>query len=311
MSLCLPALVAAAPYTPVDDAQVLERVPARASDPAARELHALRQQLRQNPRDLSTAVRLAQRCYEEVAAQGDPRYIGYAQAALKPWLDLPDPPAAVRVLRAILLQYDHRFEPALVDLDAALRAEPGHAEAAAWRTAIQMVRADYSGARASCRQMAPHTTPLTAAACVAQVDAATGRAAPAATALRTALRENPQASAPERLWSLTRLAETEERRGEFTAAEAAFRAALAEGLPDVYLQAAYADFLLDRGRPAEVLALLQDRGRADVLLLRLALELRLRVRLQLRELSPHEFPLTSFSYIDRESRARKIVATEV
>ena len=34
-------------------------------------------------------------------------------------------------------------------------------------------------------------------------------------------------------------------------------------------------------------------------------------RLQLRELSPHEFPLTSFSYIDRESRARKIVATEV
>ena len=81
---------------------------------------------------------------------------------------------------------------------------------------------------------------------------------PAATALRTALRENPQASAPERLWSLTRLAETEERRGEFTAAEAAFREALAVGLPDVYLQAAYADFLLDRGRPAEVLALLLD-----------------------------------------------------
>jgi len=37
------------------------------------------------------------------------------------------------------------------------------------------------------------------------------------------------------------------------------------------------------------------------LLLRLALELRLRVRVQLHELSPHEFPLTSFSYIDRES----------
>ncbi|MBK6790170.1 MAG: hypothetical protein IPG77_21810, partial [Betaproteobacteria bacterium] len=44
------------------------------------------------------------------------------------------------------------------------------------------------------------------------------------------------------------------------AAEAAFRDALALAVPDVYLQAAYADFLLDRGRPAEVLTLLQDRG---------------------------------------------------
>ncbi|MDO8419024.1 MAG: hypothetical protein Q7S90_03220, partial [Rubrivivax sp.] len=178
LSLCLPALVAAAPYTPVDDAQVLERVPARASDPAARELHALRQALRQHPHDLALAVRLARRSYDEVAAQGDPRYIGHAQAALQPWLELPDPPVAVRVLRAVLLQFDHRFEPALADLDAALRAEPDHAEAAAWRTAILMVRADYAGARASCRQMAPHTTPLIAAACAAQVDAATGRAAP-------------------------------------------------------------------------------------------------------------------------------------
>ncbi len=58
------------------------------------------------------------------------------------------------------------------------------------------------------------------------------------------------------------------------AAEAAFRDALALGVPDVYVQAAYADFLLDRGRPAEVLTLLQDRSRADVLLLRLALAAR-------------------------------------
>ena len=272
--LCLPAMLTAAPYTPTDDAQVVERVPARASDPRAKEFHALRQQLRRSPQDLDLAVRFAQRCYEEVAAQGDPRYIGYAQAALQPWLGLADPPPAVRVLRAILLQFDHRFELALQDLEAVLRVEPDHVEAGAWRTAILMVRADYAGARASCRQMAPHTTPLGATACLAQVDAATGRAAQAATALRTALLANPQASAPERLWSLTRLAETEERRGDFVAAEAAFRDALALAVPDVYVQAAYADFLLDRGRPAEVLTLLQDRGRADVLLLRLALAAR-------------------------------------
>jgi len=271
LCLCLPTLVAAAPYTPTDDTQVLERVPARSSDPRARELHALRQQLRQDPQNLALAVRLAQRYYDEVAAQGDPRYIGQAQAALQPWLGLSDPPPPVRLLRAILLQFDHRFDEALADLDAVLRAAPDHVEAGAWRTAILMVRADYEGARASCRQLAPFTTPLSAAACAAQVDAATGRAATAAASLRAALRDHPQASAPERLWSLTRLAEIEERRGDAAAAEAAFREAQALGLPDVYLQAAHADFLLDQGRAAEVLVLLQGRGRADVLLLRLAL----------------------------------------
>ena len=40
---------------------------------------------------------------------------------------------------------------------------------------------------------------------------------------------------------------------------------------DQFLLAAYADFLLDRGRPGEVAALLKDWTRSDALLLRLAL----------------------------------------
>ena len=265
----LPAI--AAPFVPATDSQVLATVPARATDPRAREMLTLRQAWLRAPQDLDAAVAYARRGFEEVAAEGDPRFVGHAQAALKPWFSLPDPPVAVRVLRAQILQFDHQFSPALADLDAALRAQPDLGDAWAWRTAILMVQADYSAARRSCDGMAPHASALIAAACRAQVDAATGQSAAAAAALRAALAQQPAASADARLWALTRLAETEERRGAFAAAEAAFRDALALGLPDVYLQAAYADFLLDRGRPAEVLALLQDRGRADVLLLRLAL----------------------------------------
>jgi predicted Zn-dependent protease len=249
---------------------VLATVPARATDPRARELTALRAAWRARPQDLALSVQLAQRYFDEVAAEGDPRYVGYAQATLQPWWNLPQPPVAVRVLRAMLLQFDHRFEPALADLDAAVAADPDNAAAWSWRTAILMVQARYTQARSSCERMAALASRLVAVACRAQVDAATGRAAEAAAALRTALQAESGATAEERLWCLSRLAETEERRGAFAAAEAAFRAALALGVPDVYLQAAYADFLLDRGRPAEVLALLKDRGRADVLLLRLA-----------------------------------------
>jgi len=261
----------AAPFVPASDSQVLATVPARATDPRARELLALRQAWLRAPQDLEAAVAYARRCFEEVAAEGDPRFVGHAQAALKPWFGLPDPPVQVRVLRAQILQFDHQFAAALADLDAALRLQSDNADAWAWRTAILMVQADYAEARRSCAGLAPLATPLIAAACRAQVDATTGQAAAAATALRTALALQPGASAEARLWAFTRLAETEERRGDYPAAEAAFRAALALGLPDVYLQAAYADFLLDRSRAAEVLALLKDRGRADVLLLRLAL----------------------------------------
>ncbi len=260
----------AAPYLPAADSQVLATVPARASDPRARDLVALRAAWRAQPNDVNAAVRLAQRYFDEVAAEGDPRYVGYAQAALQPWWALPDPPVAVRVLRAMLVQFDHRFDAALADLDAVVAAEPENAAAWSWRTAILMVQARYPEARLSCEQMAELTSELVAVACRAQVDAATGHAGPAAAALRAALLAARDAGPDERLWCLTRLAETEERRGAFPAAEAAFREALALGIPDVYLQAAYADFLLDRGRPAEVLVLLKDQGRADVLLMRLA-----------------------------------------
>ena len=264
-------LAQAAPYTPAADSVVVETVPSRALDPAAREMQALRQAWRANPQDLEKATRLAWRYQAEVAATGDPRYMGYIQATLQPWWTLPEPPVEVRVLRAVVLQFDHRFDPALVDLQAALAAEPDNATAAAWQLAIRMVLADYAGARSSCEQMADGVSALITAACRAQVDAATGSAGPAAAALRGALQREPGADAGEKLWSLTRLAEIEERRGNASAAEAAFEQALALGQTDVYLMAAFADFLLDRGRAADALLRLKDRGRADVLLLRLAL----------------------------------------
>jgi ATP-dependent Lon protease len=47
------------------------------------------------------------------------------------------------------------------------------------------------------------------------------------------------------------------------------------------------------------------------LLLRLALELRLRVRQQMHKLSPEEFPLTAFSFADKETGARETVSIDV
>lgn len=272
--LLLTALVGtawAAPYTPASDAEVLEVLPARAADPRMREMRDLRVALARNPTDAGTALRLARRYYAEVAAEGDPRYIGYAQAALAPWWKQPDPPVDVRVMRAVLLQFSHQFDAALADLSAATEQDPQQGEAWAWQAAIHMVQADYAAARRACEHVAPLATPLIGTACHASIDAITGRAAEAVAALQRALADNPDATPEEQLWALTRLAETQDRLGRPAEAEAAYRRALALQITDGYLLAAYADFLLDQKRPAEVLVLLKDKTRSDLLLLRLAL----------------------------------------
>jgi hypothetical protein len=116
LAFFLPCAALAAPFTPSSDQQVLERLPAGAADPRQRELRELRDRWRAQPADAAAAVTLARRYFEASAAEGDPRYVGYAQAALAPWWDRPEPPAEVRVMRAVLLQFDHEFDAALADL---------------------------------------------------------------------------------------------------------------------------------------------------------------------------------------------------
>jgi predicted Zn-dependent protease len=231
----------------------------------------LRQQLAARPQDMGLAVQLARRYYDEVAAEGDPRYIGYAQAALAPWWSRVDAPAEVRVMRAVLRQFSHEFEPAVADLQAVVQTAPDNAEAWSWLAAIAMVQARYDDARAACTRLQALLPELVGPACLASVQATTGHAGPAAATLRQILEHNPGASGPEQLWVLTRLAEVELRLGHDAAAEAAFKRALALDITDGYLLAAYADFLLDARRPAEVLSLLRGRERSDLLLLRLAM----------------------------------------
>jgi predicted Zn-dependent protease len=261
----------AAPYVPTDDATVLERLPVRPGDPVARELRQLRAELTANPRKRDTTVRLAERYFALATSEGDPRYVGYAQAALKPWWDLPAPPLDVLVMRAILKQYSHDFSGAMQDLEAATREDPKNARAWSWRAAIHMVQADYEKAREDCLALQKLESELYAVGCVAYLDGATGKAAAAHRALSAALARNADTPPEVKVWVLTRLAEMALRQGDVKQAEEHFRAAYFEPINDQFLLAAYADFLLDQGRPDEVIPLLVDWVKSDILLLRLAL----------------------------------------
>jgi tetratricopeptide (TPR) repeat protein len=266
-----PAL--AAPFVPESDSQLLERLPVTPSDAAVRDLRLLQSRLIREPGNLSLAVRLARGYLELGRATGDPRYAGYAEAALAPWWHLDRAPQEVLVLRAALRQRMHQFDTALTDLAIVLDANPRNAQARLMRATLLQVQGAYEGARAECLALQNLTRELVQTACLTSVNAATGQLRESYEQLRAALGRHPNAQPELKVWLLTSLGEMAARAGMAQEAEAQFRAALALADTDSHLLGAYADFLLDTNRSSDVVTLLRDKSRVDPLLLRYALAL--------------------------------------
>jgi len=264
MFAALPAQ--SAPRKPANDAFVIEKLPFRAGDRRARELEVLRANARNAPGNAAAAVALAQAYFEMAQARSDPRFIGYADAALSPF----DQPlsADLLIIRGMLRQYRHDFDDALSDFASALKQDPDRADAHAWRGAIYLVEAQYANARLECAALLRLQRPVLHGGCAGLTQAYTGQLNAGYATLQQALalaRYDDQ-----RLWLQTRLAEVSAWLGNNARAERHYQEALALGRDDGYLLAARADFLLDTKRPAEVVKLLAAWEMSDPLLLRLA-----------------------------------------
>ncbi|NTX38307.1 tetratricopeptide repeat protein [Myxococcus sp. CA033] len=260
---------ASAPFTPDNDTEVLEQVPARATDARARERAALRQELDRQPRQLELAVRLARLELKEGRARGDPRHLGRAQAALAPWWDEAEPPHEVRLLRATLRQSRHEFDAALRDLEAAVREDPRDAQAWLTRAVVLGVRGHHAEAEKSCAPLDTLAGALTAAVCRAQVDSVAGHSRRAYARLSEAMsRRGGMGSPEEQAWALSTLGEAAARAGDSARAELLYTQALAADPDDAYTRAALADLLLDLNRPGDASRLMKDHATDDGHLLR-------------------------------------------
>ena len=277
----------AAPFTPASDAEVVERLPGRAGDPATRRVDSLRKQLAARPDDAALRVDIARRYFDMAMAQGDPRYVGYASGALAPlasMASMSSPPsptsstpanaplgAAYFQVRGMIEQFTHQFDAALLSLAKAHQLNPASPEPLLWRSAIYMVQAKYLEATAECAKLTTIAEPLVATGCSTYAQSSSGGGLePAFNTLSSKVKQYA-ASPPELLlWQYTRLAEMALRLQRFEVAEGYYKSALALGITDQFLLGSYADYLLARKRPAEVLTLLADWERSDILLLRLA-----------------------------------------
>jgi hypothetical protein len=268
----------ASPYTPASDDVVVERLPSRLMGAAERqEERRQRALLRQQPASVPLALRSAREAIDRARQLGDPRELGQAQAALAPWWAQPDPPAPVRLMRAIIRQSQHDFAGSLADLDALLA--PGRevplgvrAQAELTRATVLQVTGRWADAAAGCERLqGPAYAALgdavrvPAQVCRAELYSLQGREQEADRLLQPLVRAAGTGDA----WMTLVRAERADRRGQ-PEAGALYRQALAAHT-DVYTLAAYADWLLARQQPAEAARLLAGREEADALLLRLAI----------------------------------------
>jgi uncharacterized protein (TIGR02996 family) len=175
-------------------------------------------------------------------------------------------------MRARILQFRHDFSGALIQLEAALRADQFNPDAWLLFASISQVQGNLRAARGACLKLIPMADPLVDATCAASTAALAGNTTDAEQLLQKALNEASAASPSERTWAWTTLAEMRAHADDSDGAAAAFAQALRVSPDDVYARAAYADLLLDSGdvrKAREILG--DDPNSADALLLRAAI----------------------------------------
>ena len=257
------------PYLPSRDDTVLQEVPA-ASSAKVRGMRQLRQALDKSPQDFSIAARLS-RAYIDFGREiGDAHYAGYAEAVIVPWLKQGTPPVEAWVIHAVILQYQHQFDVARVALRKAIEREPNNA--AAWLTfsTIDMTQGEYDRAAEDCAHISRVATTI-ALTCSATVSSFIGQAQ-RSSELMAILGARIKGDDPSiRAWITGLQGEIAGRLGEWDKQESYFKQALQYAPGDDFLSVAYADFLLDRNRPSEVLTLLAKQTQSDTAFLRIAL----------------------------------------
>ena len=220
------------------------------------ELRELISRWRADPASDAASVALGEAFLERAGKLRQPMYVGRAEAVLAPAAARAGASTAALRLYAQTLQFRHDFPAAEYLLDKVLIAAPRDAAARVQRASLRLVRGEFTGAGADCAQSlaAGGAEQAIALACLAQVQAASGRLTQAQALLASTL---PPAQLPAvRAYWLTVRGELHERAGALDHAIADYGAALALAPENDAIRASLADALVARGGPHDASELL-------------------------------------------------------
>ena len=251
---------------PTHDSQVIETLP------AARVFQRSTTATPETRPDPTQALSQAKAWVDEARQTGDTRFWGRAQAALSPWWDKPNAPPALMVMQATVLQGRHAFAAAHATLGAALKRDPGNAQAWLTLASLERLSGRYAQSQLACAAVAQAHQLWYAKVCSLETESLQGQTAQTPRDFQLLLSTAP--SAAQAAWVDSLLAESEERAGRDGAAALAYQRSL-QAEPDLYTALAYSDLLLRSGRARAALKLLAPLPQTDAVLIRRAHALRL------------------------------------
>lgn len=251
----------AAPYTPSSNDQVLARL-----SPAEQAL-----QQSSPMKNLANATAQARQLIDEARLREDSRFLGYAQATLKPFLT-PTNSAATQLLMAEIEQYQHHFSLARSRLNRLLEQRPDEGQAWLMLANLDRVQGHFTSSRQACQQAATSLPATSVILCLSGIQAMTGNLDKAEQTL-TRLANSDQLSMTddERQWLYTLLTEIAVQQGKNALALTHVQQALQIAPQSPYLRYLQSDIWLMQGANAKVIADLLDWQDRDNALLRLAI----------------------------------------
>ena len=271
MSLALGELVPAAEvYVPEHDGEVLETLP-RALLSSRTRIAALRAQLAGSPRDTQLASQIAKEYMRLNDENGDPRFLGYARAAIDNWWDHEDAPVEVLHVRAKLKEKDHQYRQAVKDLEQLLAKSPNDMQALIEISNIHRVLGDFKEAELACDRLRDFAGPVPVVLCEAPILAATGRAQRAYDMLIGLPQDTMEQLPSVVAWRFASLAEYARSLGKDAIAESHYRKGLAARPDSLHLIRGFGDLLLETESSNEALEILRPHTSDNGVLLRAAI----------------------------------------
>ncbi|WP_158880034.1 hypothetical protein [Rhodanobacter sp. L36] len=252
----------ATPYTPANDAVVLQLVPPT-TDPRVRQFDQLRNDFNAHPHDATKAVRLAQAYIDYGRATGDARYLGRAMAVIEPFMASSTPPVPVMLVHATIQQSRHFFQASREELTQVLKRDPTNVQALLTLATVAMVQGDHDLANRLCVDLTNEAGNFMGMICSASLRGLSGESAQAYALLSYVQDPGPKAPSAINAWIQGLLADTAARMGRADLADAHFKKALQWTPGDNFLLADYGEFLIDQNRARDAINLVGNDTQSD------------------------------------------------
>ena len=287
VSIALVNLLHATVYVPTNADEVILSIK---QTKESKHIGALVKELESDKENLALVDELLSLYITTAKTKSDPRYMGYAQALLKPYLKTNESSYMLQMHNIDILQYNHHFDEALSKLKKLTDKNSREAKPYLITASIYQAQEKYAKALSACKQLIFRSSHLLSTTCITTMNSKLGKLESSYTLLDATYEKSSSQEVNEKLWALGSLADMSLRLQKTEQSKAYLLEALALNSEDYFIRKKLADIYLNEKKFEQVVDILEKYSYVDSLLIRLSIakkSLGSDVRLELSILQEH------------------------